>query len=68
MRIPFSQLRFREGPEQTWGFNVRRRIPAINEDSYWVLIGKNDNGWASRFGELTGIRGVASSNLLRRQF
>lgn len=61
MRIPFSQLRFRARAAHTWGLNVRRRTPARNEDAYWVLIGKNDTGWASRFGDLTGIRGIVST-------
>lgn len=31
MRIPFSQLRFRDTVEQAWGINVRRRTPSRNE-------------------------------------
>lgn len=61
LRIPFSQLRFRDATDHTFGLNIRRRTPARNEDVYWVLIRKNDNGWASRFGDLTGISGIAPS-------
>jgi hypothetical protein len=61
MRIPFSQLRFNESPEQVWGLNINRGIPAENEDIYWVVIPKNEAGWASRFGRLTGISNITPS-------
>jgi len=57
-RIPLSQLRFNEQREQVWGINVNRFIPDRNEDLYWVMIPQSESGWASRFGELRGIRGV----------
>ncbi|MBT8462160.1 MAG: carbohydrate binding family 9 domain-containing protein, partial [Gemmatimonadetes bacterium] len=59
MRIPFSQLRFNETGQ--WGFNVNRWIPSKNEDLYWVSIPRDEAGWASRFGDLTGIEDVESS-------
>ncbi|MFH1277210.1 MAG: DUF5916 domain-containing protein [Candidatus Eisenbacteria bacterium] len=61
MRIPFSQLRFSGSGGQVWGLNMNRWMPDRNEDAYWVLIPKNETGWASRFGELHGIEGIASS-------
>ncbi|HEX9654055.1 MAG TPA: DUF5916 domain-containing protein, partial [bacterium] len=61
MRIPFSQLRFANKAEQIWGINFNRFIPNNNEDLYWVMIAKNETGWASRFGNLTGISNVHSS-------
>jgi len=59
MRIPFSQLRFNETGQ--WGINVNRWIPTKNEDLYWVSIPRDEAGWASRFGDLTGIQEVESS-------
>ena len=56
--IPFSQLRFNNRPDQVWGLNIRRWIPSRNEEVYWVLIPRTVQGWASRFGQLTGIRNV----------
>ena len=56
--IPFSQLRFNNRPEQVWGLNIRRWIPSRNEEVYWVLIPRTVQGWASRFGQLTGIQNV----------
>lgn len=60
MRIPFSQLRFSAGAEQTWGLQVQRLIPDRNMDLYWVLIPRANemSGWASYFGQLTGIEGI----------
>ncbi len=62
IRIPFSQLRFNNRDVQTWGLNMNRYIPFRNEDVYWVLIPKNETGWSSRFGTLTGIRGIQPSS------
>ena len=61
VRIPFSQLRFTAAGTQTWGIQINRWMPHANEDVYWVMIPKNETGWASRFGLLTGIEGVRPS-------
>lgn len=56
--LPFSQLRFNDQPERIWGLNVKRWQPRINEEDYWVVVGRTDRGWSSRFGDLRGIEGV----------
>jgi hypothetical protein len=61
MRIPFSQLRFNDLEHQIWGLNIDRYIPTKNEDIYWIPIPKEGTGWASHFGELAGLDGIASS-------
>ncbi|MCH7674307.1 hypothetical protein IH879_05065 [candidate division KSB1 bacterium] len=61
MKIPFSQLRFSKNEKQVWGININRWIPNTNEDLYWVLIPKEETGWASRFGDLVGIEGIRPS-------
>jgi Domain of unknown function (DUF5916)/Carbohydrate family 9 binding domain-like len=61
MRIPFSQLRFSRAEEVIMGINFNRWIPEKNEDIYWIYVPRNETGWASRFGDLTGIKGVAPS-------
>jgi hypothetical protein len=61
MRIPFSQLRFAAADVQMWGVNVVRSVPAKNERSYWVLVRRDEPGWASRMGTLVGIRDVRPS-------
>jgi hypothetical protein len=57
--LPFSQLRFNDQPERVWGLNVKRWQPILNEQDYWVVVGRTEVGWASRFGDLRGIEGVA---------
>ena len=66
--IPFSQLRFREVEEMTWGINFGRNIRRRNEDAHWVPIPRAF-GWRGRYrtsdlGCLTGLKGIeAPSNL-----
>jgi len=56
--IPFSQLRFNPQSDQTWGLNLFRFRPTLNEEDYWILIPRTVRAWASRFGDVTGINGV----------
>ncbi|MBW3570168.1 MAG: carbohydrate binding family 9 domain-containing protein [Gemmatimonadetes bacterium] len=64
-RIPFSQLRFRASAgEQTWGFNVLRDLARKEERSYWSPMPQNQSGFVSRFGTLTGLRGLRSPRRL----
>ncbi len=62
MRIPFSQLRFNKKKVQVWGLNVNWWIPVLREDTYWVLIPKNETGWSSKMGKLVGIEGITPSS------
>ena len=62
--IPFSQLRFTSAADQLWGLNVRRFVPTLDEDDYWVPIPRTATAWASRFGELAGIRSLPSNRRL----
>jgi len=64
VRIPFSQLRFTNVDAQVWGLNLNRYVPRRNEDDFWVPVPRHVTGWASWFGELTGIRGVRPSRRL----
>jgi len=61
IRIPFSQLRYSDQKNQTWGLNINRYLPHKNEDDFWVMIPQDETGWASRFGLLTGIQDISSS-------
>ncbi len=63
-RVPFTQLRFNDIDEQVWGLNIKRWRPSINEEVYWVLVGRIEEGWASRFGDLHGISRVRPSRRL----
>jgi hypothetical protein len=44
----------------TWGINVRRWSPQELLNLYWVVVPEAESGWASRFGELAGLRDVGS--------
>ncbi len=61
MKIPFSQLRFNDVDQQTWGLNVERWIPAKNEDIFWTYVPRDETGWSSHFGTLTGVQGIKPS-------
>ena len=62
--IPFSQLRFTDRSPQVWGLNIRRWIPSRNEEVYWSMVPRTEQGWASRFGDLHGIDGITPSRRL----
>ncbi len=56
--LPFSQLRFNDSNALVWGLNIRRFVPSLNEEVYWVPVLRTEEGWASRFGDLRGMTGV----------
>lgn len=58
MRIPYSQLRFKESSEQVWGINVERFISRTAETVMIAYTPRNETGFASRFPELVGIEGI----------
>ncbi len=58
MRIPWSQLRFRDRDVHLWGINFRRDIARRNESDCVVFTPKNGSGFVSRFVELTGIHNI----------
>ena len=53
--IPFSQLRFNPQSVQTWGLNLFRFRPTLNEEDYWIVIPRTERAWSSRFGDLTAL-------------
>lgn len=68
-RIPLSQLRYStRGPRdstgaaggQTWGIEFLRDVARRNERDYWQPIEPNVPAFVSRFGDLTGLRDLAS--------
>ncbi len=64
MRIPFSQLRFDNAQEIVMGVNFNRWIPSRNEDVFWIYTPRNESGYSSRFGYLTGIEDIKSTRRL----
>lgn len=63
-RIPFSQLRFTPSANNTFGFNVTRRVNRLNEVQHWRLRPRDASGVVSLFGELEGIQGVSQGRRL----
>jgi hypothetical protein len=58
MHIPFSQLRYNAGTEQTWGLQLTRSIADKSERLQWTLIPVAAAGFSSHFGRLEGIAGI----------
>ncbi|MFH0733406.1 MAG: DUF5916 domain-containing protein [bacterium] len=58
MKIPFSQLRFKEGATQSWGINVERFLSRNAETDMLAYTPRNESGFTSRFAELVGIEGI----------
>ena len=58
MAIPFSQLRFNQAESIVFGVNINRYMPARFEDLFWTPVPKDENGWASWFGDLEGLDGI----------
>jgi hypothetical protein len=58
LRIPFNQLRFADTDEHVWGLEVSRQLFRKQEESNWQPLSRRVAGYASRFGELRGIKGI----------
>jgi hypothetical protein len=65
-RIPMSQLRFggQAADARTWGFQLMRDIARRGERASWSPWTRNDAGFVSRFGTLTGLTGVPAPRTL----
>jgi hypothetical protein len=64
MRVPFSQLRFSEADEQTWGVRIYRNIHRLQERTVFPFVPTLDRGGPSRFGHIEGIRGISAGRRL----
>ena len=58
-RIPFSQLRYANRPDHTFGFAVWRDIERYKERTSWPLYKSSQSGISSQLGELADIRDIA---------
>jgi hypothetical protein len=61
IRIPFSQLRFRNRPEQLWGIQISRDIARNREKQLFSFTPKDQAGGIARYGHLMGIDGIKPS-------
>jgi hypothetical protein len=55
MRIPFSQLRFKDGARTGWGINFERVIARHNEHNFLAYTPRRGSGFVSRFPELEAL-------------
>lgn len=63
-RIPLSQLRYANKPVHTFGFAVWRDIERFKERVSWPLYRRQQSGFVSQIGEITGIEGISSPRRL----
>lgn len=62
--IPFKNLRYARGGEQSWGFNMQRNIRRKKEVAYWSPLPRQYNILrVSRAGLLEGVKTPAQRNL-----
>lgn len=62
--IPFKNLRYAKGGEQSWGFNMQRNIRRKKEVAYWSPLPRQYNILrVSRAGTLRGVKTPAQRNL-----
>ncbi len=59
MKIPFSQLRFRPGSTEPWGFQIERYLNRTNETNVFSFWNTNESGGPSRWGHISGIASPA---------
>lgn len=60
IKLPFKNFRFETEGQQTWGLNIERRVPRLNEQSYWKKVSLDDGRFTrmSKLGHLTGIQNI----------
>ncbi len=58
IRIPYSQLRFRDEKTLVWGINFQRDIGRRRENDKLAYTPRSQSGFVSRFGELVGLENI----------
>jgi hypothetical protein len=58
LRIPLRILRFGSKPVQSWGFQVRRYVSALQEWDEWAHIPRDVAGVVSHYGRLDNLVGL----------
>ncbi len=58
IRIPFSSVRYRAADSMTWGFNVFQYIHSLGQRVAWSNWDREQSGFMSRSGTITGINGI----------
>ncbi|HSW29890.1 MAG TPA: DUF5916 domain-containing protein [Longimicrobiales bacterium] len=63
-RVPFSQLRFGNAPEQTWGIQLERVIGRRREYAVLSFTPKSEPGGIPTYAHLTGLRDIEPGHRL----
>ena len=63
-RIPFSQLRFANRNDHTFGLMIVRDVARTGARISWPLYHRERQGYVSQAGEITGISGIGSPSRL----
>lgn len=58
MQIPLTQIRFTSADSLVWGMQIMRWVFRTEEFSVWQHIPQESGRWVSKYGYLTGIRGI----------
>lgn len=58
IKIPFTQLRFKESEKMIWGVNFNRDIKRKHEMSFYVMVPRKESGFVSKFADLVGLDGI----------
>ena len=58
VKIPFTQLRFKESEKMVWGVNVNRDIKRKHEMAFYVMVPSTESGFVSHFADLEGLDGI----------
>lgn len=64
MKIPFSQLRFKEESNGAWGLQVFRQIYRHDELDFWQAIPKGVPGLVHMFGQMSGLEKIKPRKIL----
>jgi len=64
IRVPFAAIRFKPAADMTWGLQAYRWMHGRGEDTGWVMWDRNASGFVSRWGTLTGLKGVRNPRKL----
>jgi hypothetical protein len=55
VRVPFKSLRYQDAPQQTWGFNVVRRVQHAGAEDSWTPARQANVSFLAQAGALTGL-------------
>jgi uncharacterized membrane protein YgcG len=63
--IPFKSLRYEAGAGKLWGVHFQRHIKRLNDElDSWMPISRDQSGYLSQEGHLTGFEGISTARTL----